>query len=123
MLTVVFGFSRPAAAESCDDKLQAGRQSWGPNHAWLASVLHNEAAGVSDAWCRIFETTNGADRISKVEDFGRELFTGEGLHPAVGSIVPGGGLAAGGVLNLERASVSKPLRFIGSAEGRRSASG
>jgi hypothetical protein len=125
IIAVVSGFSRTASAQtaSCDDKVRAARQSWGASsHSWFASVLHNEAVGISETRCRIFETS-GADRVSKAEDFGRALFTGEGIHPVVGTIVPGSGLAAGASLNLERALVSKPLRTMFNAEARRSTSG
>ena len=123
VILVVSGFSRTLFAASCDDKVRAARQSWGASsHTWFASVLRNETVGISETWCRMFETS-GADRVSKVEDFGRTLFTGDGIHPAVGSIVAGSGLAAGASLNLEAALESKPLRLMGIVEGRRATSG
>lgn len=123
VLMAVCGASTARAQTTCDDAVREARREWGASrHLWLASVFHNERADISETWCRIFET-QGADRIPKIEDFGRTLFTGDGIHPSVGSIVPGSGLSAGGVFNLSRALQSAPLRLSGSAEGRRSLSG
>lgn len=84
------------------------RRAIGTATPWLIVLCAPAVLGAQTTW---------------IENFGRTLFTGEGIHPAVGSIVPGGGLAAGGALNLARALQSKPLRFIGSVEARRSVSG
>lgn len=113
-----------SAAATCDTRAGQENAAWaksGP-HSWLASVQHTQFVETQRKWCHIFETS-GIDRVSKGIDFGSELFTGDGIHPSVGGIVPGSGFAGGLVYNLERASVSSPLRFSGSAEARGSYNG
>jgi hypothetical protein len=112
------------AAESCDSRAAKNNQAWaksGP-HSWLASVQHKENVELARTWCHIFETV-GIDRAQKGIDFGRVLFTGDGLHPAVGGIVPGSGFAGGLAYNLDRASASAPVRYSSSLEARGSYNG
>ena len=111
-------------ADTCDTKAAKKNQDWGKSgpHPWLASVEHTQDVELARTWCHIFETV-GIDRVSKGIDFGRVLFTGDGLHPSVGGIVPGSGFAGGLAYNLERASASEPLRFSGSVEARGSYNG
>jgi len=116
--------SAACAAETCDSRAARENEAWaktGP-HAWLASVQHTQWVETQRKWCHIFET-QGIDRVNKGIDFGSELFTGDGIHPTVGGIVPGSGFAGGLAYNLERASTSAPLRFSGSAEARGSYNG
>jgi len=112
------------AADSCDTRAAKNNEAWaksGP-HPWLANVQHQEDVEVARTWCHIFETV-GIDRAQKGIDFGRALFTGDGLHPAVGGIVPGSGFAGGLVYNLEHASASSPVRYSGNVEARGSYNG
>ncbi|HLH18290.1 MAG TPA: hypothetical protein VKX45_13800 [Bryobacteraceae bacterium] len=113
-----------AAADACDVRAARQNEEWGKTapHSWLASVEHKQAVETARTWCHIWAAA-GADRISKAIDFGRVLFTGDGLHPAVGSIVPGSGLAGGLAYNLERAAADAPVRFSGSLEARGSSNG
>jgi hypothetical protein len=109
-------------AETCDSTAAKQNQAWaksGP-HAWLASLQHTQFVETRRTWCHIFET-RGIDRLSKGIDFGRVLFTGDGVHPSVGGIVPGSGFAGGLVYNLQRAT--KSLRYSGSVEARGSYNG
>jgi hypothetical protein len=113
-----------SAAVDCDSRAAQENESWaktGP-HSWLASLEHTQFVETQRKWCHIFET-KGIDRVSKGIDFGSELFTGDGLHPTAGGIVPGSGFAGGFSYNLERASASEPLRFGASVEARGSYNG
>jgi hypothetical protein len=111
-----------AQAKTCDDKVREDRQNWGGKpHSWVSNEIHKGFADTAETWCRLFETRNGRDRSFKAVDFGRALFTGEGVHPVIGTIVPGSGLAVGGSLNLARNSAS--VQYSGSVEARRSVSG
>ena len=116
--------SAAIAADTCDSRAAKENEAWGKNgpHDWLASVEHKQAVETQRTWCHIWET-HGIDRAQKGIDFGRVLFTGDGLHPAVGGIVPGSGFAGGLEYNLQRASASSPLRFSGSVEARGSYNG
>jgi hypothetical protein len=120
----LIGAAMASAAATCDSRAAQQNEAWaksGP-HSWLASLEHTQLVETERKWCHIFET-KGIDRVSKGIDFGSELFTGDGLHPSVGGIVPGSGFAGGLVYNLERASASEPLRFSGSVEARGSYNG
>jgi hypothetical protein len=112
------------AAETCDSRAAQKNAAWARSapHAWLADIQHKQDVELARTWCHIFETT-GIDRVQKGIDFGRVLFTGEGLHPAVGGIVPGSGFAGGLVYNLERAAAHPALRYSGSVEARGSYNG
>lgn len=109
--------------QTCEAQAAQRKRDWGQtDHAWLASVFHNERSDTRQTWCSIWET-HGYDRVHKTEDFGRVFFTGDGVHPTVGSIVPGSGFAGGLDLNLQRAATTLPLRFNGSIEARGSVGG
>jgi len=112
------------AADTCDSPAAKKNVAWAKSrpHSWLADVEHKQYVELPRTWCHIWET-GGADRIQKAIDFGRVLFTGDGLHPSVGGIVPGSGFAGGLTYNLERASASRPLRYSGSVEARGSYNG
>ncbi len=120
----LMGAAMASAAATCDSRAAQQNEAWaksGP-HSWLASLQHTQLVETERKWCHIFETT-GFDRVSKGIDFGSELFTGDGLHPSVGGIVPGSGFAGGLEYNLERASASAPIRYSGSVEARGSYNG
>jgi len=112
------------AADTCDSKAAKKNVDWGKSgpHSWLASVEEKQGVELPRTWCHIWET-HGIDRLQKGIDFGRVLFTGDGLHPSVGGIVPGSGFAGGLAYNLERALSSAPVRFSGSVEARGSYNG
>ncbi len=122
---VVACFARMAtAADPCETRAAKKNEEFaksGP-HSFLASVQHKQEVELAQTWCRIFETT-GIDRVQKGIDFGRVLFTGDGLHPTVGGIVPGSGFAGGLVYNLERATSKPAIRYSASAEARGSYNG
>jgi hypothetical protein len=112
------------AADTCDAQAAKKNAEWaksGP-HAWLANVEHKQDVELAQTWCYIFEA-KGFDRVQKGIDFGRVLFTGDGLHPTVGGIVPGSGFAGGLVYNLERATSQPAIRYSGSIEARGSYNG
>jgi hypothetical protein len=112
------------AAETCDSRAAKQNEQWAKNgpHTWLANVQHNEDVDLQRTWCHIFETV-GVDKVNKGIDFGRALFTGDGLHPTVGGIVPGSGFAGGLAYNLERATSDPAIRYSGSVEARGSYNG
>lgn len=115
-----FAFTVTAtAADRCDFPAAKKNVAWAESrpHSWFADVEHKQYVELPRTWCHIWETA-GFDRAQKAIDFGRVLFTGDGLHPAMGGIVPGSGFAGGLTYNLERASASRPLRYSGSIEGR-----
>jgi hypothetical protein len=111
-------------ADTCDTRAAKQNQAWAKSgrHSWLASVQHKEDVELARTWCHIFET-KGIDRVQKGIDFGRVLFTGDGLHPTVGGIVPGSGFAGGLAYNLERATSQPAIRYSGSVEARGSYNG
>jgi hypothetical protein len=126
-LGVILAASLPCAAQdagtvvspqTCDQKDATAKQGWAAEpHAWLASVFHKEQRDIADSWCRIWETTDPRDRSFKAENFGRTLFTGDGLHPAVASsLVAGSGLAGGATFSVDRALASRPVRLSVSAD-------
>jgi hypothetical protein len=111
-------------AEECDKRAAQEKVDWaksGP-HDWLASDFDKQRIETPQTWCHIW-ATKGYDRLHKAEDFGRVLFTGEGVHPTVGSIVPNSGLAGGLGLGLDYDAKSYPVRFSGSIEARGSVNG
>lgn len=125
MIVAVLAFSLGArAADPCDLPAAKKNRAWATDrtHSWLADVEHKQYVEVPRTWCHIWET-HGVDRVQKAIDFGRVLFTGDGFHPSIGSIVPRSGLAAGLTYNLERASATRPLRYAGSVEARGSYNG
>ena len=88
----LMGAAMACAAVTCDSRAGQENAAWaksGP-HSWLASVEHTQFVETQRKWCHIFETS-GIDRVSKGIDFGSTLFTGDGIHPSVGGIVPGSG--------------------------------
>jgi hypothetical protein len=113
-----------SAADPCDLPAANKNRVWTMHrpHSWLANVEHKQYVEVPRTWCHIWET-HGIDRVQKAIDFGRVFFTGDGLHPALGGIVPGSGFAGGLTYNLERASATLPLRYAGSVEARGSYNG
>jgi hypothetical protein len=110
---------------TCDQKAAAAKLAWAQNsHNDLANVFHAEGSDISDTWCRIWETT-GNDRRYKLEDFGRTLFTGDGLRPSVSSsLVPGSGFAAGASFSVgQNLSGAHRMRLSESADSRFSTNG
>lgn len=115
---VSFSLAQAPSPVDCDMHTGQQKQDWGKSpHPWLVNVVHTEGIEIEQTWCRTWET-HGYDRVNKAEDFGRTFFTGEGFHPALGSIVPGSGFAGGVAFNLERALSSLPLRSQSSIEAR-----
>jgi hypothetical protein len=119
------GVSAASAGQTCDQKDAAAKRAWASEpHGWLASVFHKEQRDIADSWCRIWEASGGRDRSFKAENFGRTLFTGEGIHPAVSSaLVPGSGFAGGATFGVDRALASRPLRLSVSADALASTNG
>jgi hypothetical protein len=123
-VAALFASAAAAASDACDSAAAKKNVDWaksGP-HSWLASVEHKQDVELARTWCHVWES-HGIDKVQKGIDFGRVLFTGDGLHPSVGGIVPGSGFAGGLTYNLERASASEPIRLSGSVEARGSYNG
>jgi hypothetical protein len=111
-------------AAECDKHAAQEKVDWaksGP-HNWIVSDLEMQRVETEQTWCHIW-ATSGYDRLHKGEDFGRVLFTGDGLHPTVGTIVPNSNLAGGLALNLGYDAKSHPIRYSGSVEARGSVNG
>jgi hypothetical protein len=110
--------------KSCDQKVAESKQAWAQNsHSDLASVFHAEGSDIADTWCRTWETT-GADRRFKAGDFGRTLFTGDGVHPAISSsLVPGSGLAGGANFSIGQNLSGRSMRLSETADARFSTNG
>jgi len=122
VMAVVLAHVAPAA-ETCDSRAAKKNEGWAKtHHSFLADVQHKQDVELQRTWCHIFETI-GFDKVEKGIDFGRVLFTGDGLHPSVGGIVPGSGFAGGLVYNFERATQQPPIRYSGSIEARGSYNG
>jgi hypothetical protein len=119
------GVAAASAAQTCDQKDADAKRAWASEpHGWLASVFHKEQRDIADSWCRIWEASGGRDRSFKAENFGRTLFTGDGIHPAVSSaLVPGSGFAGGATFGVDRALASRPLRLSMSADALASTNG
>ena len=114
----------PTTTDDCNRRAGQEKDRWGKagQHDWLSSKLHNQQVETKQTWCHIW-VTPGYERVNMVEDFGRMVFTGEGIHPSLGSIVPGSGMAGGLALNLARATSSPPIRYSGNVEARGSMNG
>jgi hypothetical protein len=111
-------------AEECDKRSALEKVAWaksGP-HDWVSSDFNKQHIESKQTWCHIW-ATKGYDRVHKIEDFGRVLLTGEGVHPIAGSIVPNSGFAGGLALNLGYDAKFRPVRLSGSAEARGSTAG
>lgn len=107
----------PDKPKNCAEVDALRKCEWGlTDHFWLTNLLHKESVDIRSTWCKV--NAPGGKRVSEWEDFGRTVFTGQGLHPTLGSIVPGSGFAAGASFGLERASASHPVRYHGVLEVR-----
>lgn len=126
LVPMIWGQTSPTPSPippDCDRRAAQEKVRWGKTtHDWLSNVLHKQDVETKQTWCHIWEA-EGYDRVHKVQDFGRVVFTGEGIHPSLGSIVPGSGMAGGLALNLARASASPPIRYSGNLEARGSING
>jgi hypothetical protein len=89
----------------------------------LSNVWEIETREIALDWCRLRNTTGKEQQVNQAEDVARVVFTGDGIHPTVGTVAPNSGLGGGLALNLERASTVHPLRFDGHGEVRGSTSG
>jgi hypothetical protein len=110
--------------KSCDTKARESKLGWAEHpHSDLANVFHAERSDIADTFCRIWETT-GADRRFKAGDFGRTLFTGDGVHPVVSSsLVAGSGLAGGANFSVGQNLSGRPLRLSEVVDARFSTNG
>ena len=92
-----------------------------PSSNLLVRTLTVQYALLSKDACKIL---NWSDRFANIENLVVHLFTGPGLHPTAGIIVPGSGAAGGAALNLEW-NEKAPLyqRFTTNLEARGSENG
>lgn len=121
------GYAQPDPNEvklsECEKEINRAKADWArAEHTWVESELHTQSLETKQTWCRTWATKDGA-RFHNAEDFGRMLFTGEGIHPVAGAIVPNSGIAGGLALNLDYAARSPQVRFSESIEARGSANG
>ena len=92
-----------------------------PSSNLLLRTLLVEYSLLSKDVCKIL---NWSDRFANIENLVVHLFTGPGLHPTAGIVVPESGAAGGLALNLEW-NQNAPLyeRFTTNFEGRASEEG
>jgi hypothetical protein len=87
----------------------------------LTRSLVSEWTRLTQHWCKV---SRWDEPWPSVQDFAVAVFTGPGVHPTAGIVVPGGGLAGGLALNLDwRLDDPAYERFAASIEGRRSENG
>ena len=87
----------------------------------LLRSLVTEWALLKQDWCKLLRWDDTWPRLQYLLV---DVFTGPGLHPTGGIVVPNGGVAAGLALNVEW-NASSPIyqRFDSSVEGRGSENG
>jgi hypothetical protein len=87
----------------------------------LVRSLATEWARLKQDWCKVLRWD---DTWPRVQDLLVDVFTGPGVHPTAGIVVPDGGVAGGFALNVDwNANVLADQRFVTSAEGRISQEG
>jgi hypothetical protein len=110
-------------AQQCETDANRRRAAWAQApHSWLANELELESREIALDLCRT-RASAGDEKMQNGENLGRVIFTGEGVHPVVGTIAPGNGLAGGVALNHASASQSRALRFNTRVETRASMNG
>ena len=113
--------ARTVAAQSpdpvaCETQANTRKAAWAQSqHSWFETMLELQARELALALCRMRAST-GEEKFRHAEDFGRVLLTGEGIHPVVGTIAPGNGLAGGAALAHEWNSST--LRYQGAIQSR-----
>src|SRR5439155_11935280 len=123
MLTARGATAQPSDAARCETEANQRKSRWASTtHSALVNTVETEAQQLALTWCRA-RASSGEERVHHLEDFGRVLFTGDGLHPVVGTVAPSNGLAGGAVWNNEWNSRTHPLRFSTNVEGRVSLNG
>lgn len=120
---VVGGVSRVLAQpDTCNRQIEDRDREWATSqHALVASVLHTEADDLHRTWCRLWNATDGKERQHAAGDFGRVLFTTDGIRPAFGVAAQNAGPGGGVAFDISKASRS--LRYEVRSEARASSSG
>jgi hypothetical protein len=104
-------------AVACETAVNRRKAAWASSaHSWLETMVELQTRELELSRCRMRAST-GAEKLHHGEDFGRVLLTGEGIHPVVGTIAAGNGLAGGAALTHEWASETGP-RFRADADAR-----
>src|SRR5438067_10711778 len=97
-------------AVACETEANRRKTAWASaSHPWFATALELELRELQLSSCRMRAST-GEEKFHQAENVGRVFFTGEGLHPVVGTIAPGNGFAGGGLFHHEWATMTTPLR-------------
>ena len=87
--------AQPLGVQRCEADASRQKAAWAAApHSWLANDWELETRELQLAWCRTHESS-GEQKLHNGENVGRVLFTGDGVHPVVGTIAPGNGLAGG----------------------------
>jgi hypothetical protein len=103
---------------ACETEANRRKAAWASSaHSWLETTVELQARELQLSRCRMRAST-GEERLHHGEDFGRVLLTGEGIHPVIGTIAAGNGLAGGTALTHEWASEMRPLRYRADAHAR-----
>ena len=90
-------------------------------HGGIVDALREQARAIRQALC-YYRQSKGATRFQYAQVAAISVLSGPGLHPVVGDVVTGSGLAGGLALNLEWVPTA-PFLFTNSTEGRESVSG
>ena len=107
-------FAVPALAQTtdavaCETAANQAKAAWASSmHSWLETMVELQARELRLSRCRM-RASSGEETLHHGEDFGRVLLTGEGIHPVIGTIAAGNGLAGGAALTHEWAGDN--LRF------------
>jgi hypothetical protein len=113
--------AQTSEAVACETEANRRKANWASSpHSWLETVVELQARDLELSRCRMRAST-GTEKLHHGEDFGRVLLTGEGIHPVIGTIAAGNGLAGGAALTHEWAGELRPLRFHADAQARLSA--
>lgn len=105
-LVVSAAFAVPAVAQTtdavaCETAANQAKAVWASStHSWLETMVELQARELRLSRCRM-RASRGEEKLHHGEDFGRVLLTGEGIHPAIGTIAAGNGLAGGAALTHE----------------------
>jgi hypothetical protein len=101
---------------ACETQANTRKAAWAQTqHAWFETMIELQARDLELSLCRM-RASHGEEKVRHVEDFGRVLLTGEGIHPVVSTIAPGNGLAGGAALAHEWNTST--LRYRGEVQSR-----
>ena len=94
LLTSGAAAAQPSDADRCETAANQRKDAWAAGtHSDFADSIESERQQLTLAWCRA-RASSREERVHHFEDFGRVLFTGDGVHPVIGTIAPGNGISS-----------------------------